>query len=309
MAMLWNLCAHILKKKGDDKTRALSVTVYWWVINMGFWKFKFFSSAVGCCITEYILEHPYHLVLTWPLVLSPRHLNCSCAVTSRKCALFTLLPGELVKRSCPFRSIIAKEARNSQCSDFSHISHLSFSQIKNLWPLILQEERRNSCLFFREPLHVIKTAHCGVRSVFTKPAGCWLTGWISGWCRTAADVCVIRMIHPHSLYKRISPQVTGHLYEKDMAHRDLMVCSASVPTHVTIQEKSVKSGLADQVSLWCCLRVKTLSVNNNFLYKQKYFHDKFFCQNRLSEVALVNFFILSYGKFTVILCSTLLLCC
>lgn len=63
----------------------------------------------------------------------------------------------------------------------------------------------------------------------------WQTGWISGWWRTAADVFVIRMIQPHSLYKRISPQVTDHLYEKDMGHRDQMVRSGSVTTHVTIQ--------------------------------------------------------------------------
>lgn len=59
------------------------------------------------------------------------------------------------------------------------------------------------------------------------------------------------MIRPRSLYKRISPQVTGHLYEKDMKQRDQMVCSTSVPTHVTIQAKSVKSGLAEVCDVAC----------------------------------------------------------
>lgn len=84
-------------------------------------------------------------------------------------------------------------------------------------------------------------------SVFTKlPAGVRLTGWISGWCKIAADVCVIPIIHPHRLYKRISPQVTDHLYEKDMAHRDQMV-HPGYGTHVTIQ--SVKGRLADRVCM------------------------------------------------------------
>lgn len=60
-------------------------------------------------------------------------------------------------------------------------------------------------------------------------------------------MCVIRMIHPHSLYKRISPQVTGHLYEKDIEHRDQMVCSGSVTTHY----QCVKGGLADQACTVC----------------------------------------------------------
>ncbi len=56
----------------------------------------------------------------------------------------------------------------------------------------------------------------------------WLTGWISGSCRRTADVCVIRMIHPHALYKRISLQVTGHLHDEGMQHRDQMVRPSSV---------------------------------------------------------------------------------
>lgn len=54
----------------------------------------------------------------------------------------------------------------------------------------------------------------GHLSFFAKPAYCQLTGWISGWCGTAPDVCVICIIHPHLLYKRICLQVAGHLYEK-----------------------------------------------------------------------------------------------
>lgn len=58
------------------------------------------------------------------------------------------------------------------------------------------------------------------------------------------------MIHPHSLYKRISPQVTGHLYEKDMEHRDQIVCSSSVTTRYH-SGRSVKGRLADQVFAVC----------------------------------------------------------
>lgn len=56
-------------------------------------------------------------------------------------------------------------------------------------------------------------------------------------------MCVIRMIRPHSLYKRISPQVTGHLYEKDMERRDQMICSNTC----CVSGRSVNGGLAYKV--------------------------------------------------------------
>lgn len=46
-----------------------------------------------------------------------------------------------------------------------------------------------------------RTPTSGLSWGFTRPAVRWLTGWISGWCGTAAD------LSPW-LYKRIIPQVT-----------------------------------------------------------------------------------------------------